>query len=358
MESYEEKPKLDQVSGGLLSLPPENQNQGFIQRIQGLARDIFFSARTEVLAFPGWWQELSGVRKLGPLVGILLYWWVLKALGGLRSDHFTVGITILVLSYTGRLGAVLLRFLWPVLLTGILYDSQRFYSDFIRGPVHVREPYFFDQRFFGIHTAKGILTPNEWCQLHTHAILDFFAGFAYLFFISIFVLTNAYIYFWLARKGTARRAAQWIRERSPALNWAFFWVNIVGYSTYYWFAAAPPWYVALYGLGPAQMDARPNPAGCLRFDQILGTHFFTGMYGRSADVFGAIPSLHVAYPLISVYFAFRFGTMRVFSVCFYLWMCFSAVYLNHHYVLDILWGSSYALAAAWAMDFYFDRKAK
>ena len=122
---------------------------------------------------------------------------------------------------------------------------------------------------------------------------------------------------------------------------------MLGYTTYYWYAAAPPWYVATYGLGPANLSVQANSAGCVRFDQLLGTHFFTEMYGRAADVFGAIPSLHVAYPLLAAFFAFRFGALRIFSFCFYVLMCFSAVYLNHHYVLDIIWGSSYALLVGW-----------
>jgi membrane-associated phospholipid phosphatase len=104
------------------------------------------------------------------------------------------------------------------------------------------------------------------------------------------------------------------------------------------------------------MDAKPSQAGCVRFDNILGTHFFSEMYGRSADVFGAIPSLHVAYPFMAIIFAFRLGAGRAFAICFYILMCFSAVYLNHHYVLDIIWGSTYALIIAIVTDRYFIKK--
>ena len=41
-------------------------------------------------------------------------------------------------------------------------------------------------------------------------------------------------------------------------------------------------------------------------------------------------------------------------------MCFSAVYLNHHYILDILWGSSYAVLVTIVMELsseWRDRKA-
>lgn len=302
-----------------------------------------------------WWFEQGWVVRTVPVSFVALYWLTLHALHGLRGDHITTGCLILFLSYTGRRSRVLLRFLLPFLATGIIYDSMRFYSDYLRGPVHVSEPYLFDKRFFGIHTARAVLTPNEWLQLHTHPILDLVTGFAYLSFIAIYIGCCAYFRFWAARKGTSRISATELRRRVPAMLWSFLVVNLLGYSTYFWYAAAPPWYVARYGLGPARMDTPSSQAGCVRFDQLLGTHFFTEMYGRAADVFGAIPSLHVAYPLVAAYFAFRFGALRVFSVCFYLLMCFSAVYLNHHYVLDILWGSAYALLVSLVLDWIWAR---
>ena len=247
----------------------------------------------------------------------------------------------------------------PFLLTGILYDSQRFYADYLRGPIHVTEPYNFDKRFFGIHVADGrVLTPNEWWQLHTHPALDLITGFAYLVFFGAFVIECGYFYFWVSRKGTETMSPARVREKAKRMVWSFLWLNLVGYSTYYWYAASPPWYVALYGLGPARTDVPANPAGCLRFDQLLGTHFFSEMYGRAADVHGAIPSLHVAYPFLALLFAFQFKRLRIFSICFYALMCFSAVYLNHHYILDILWGSSYAIILTVVLDYYFEwRKA-
>jgi membrane-associated phospholipid phosphatase len=142
------------------------------------------------------------------------------------------------------------------------------------------------------------------------------------------------------------------------MMWAFFWVNIIGYSTYYWYAAAPPWYVAKYGLGPANLSVRPSQAGCVRFDHMLGTHFFSDFYGKSADVFGAIPSLHISYPLIAAIFAFRFGALRIPTVAFWLLMCFSAIYLDHHFVLDILWGTVYSIIIAAVLDRYYLKRWK
>ncbi|MBU6376544.1 MAG: phosphatase PAP2 family protein [Bdellovibrionales bacterium] len=254
----------------------------------------------------------------------------------------------MALAYLGVWTSAVFELLTPAFLTVIIYDSMRYYSDFIRSSyIRVTEPYHFDKFFFGISTAQGVLTPNEWFQKHTHWSLDLVTGFFYLAFVAIFILIGVYFRFGLPRwnlvAARSTLSPEQIRSRAQSMFWVFFWTNMLGYSTYYWFPAAPPWYVSQYGLGPADLSVPASAAGCLRFDELLGTHFFTGMYGRSADVFGAIPSLHVAYPLIAVLYAFEFRSLRAFSVFFYLIMCFAAVYLNHHYVLDLLWGSTYAV---------------
>ena len=320
-----------------------------------LTRTIAISLKQFPSAWGQWWRERSVFQKFFPIIFVLAYWSSLKLLEGFRSDHLIIGIAVLVGSYGGRGLNHIFRFLLPLIATGIVYDSQRFYGDYIRGPIHIREPYEFDKRWFGVQTASGVLTPNEWFELHTVPALDLLTGFFYISFVPIFVAIGAYFYFWASRVGTPKMPATRIQELAPRYMWAFFWVNFVGYTTYYWYAAAPPWYVALHGFGPAKMDTLANAAGCVRFDAILGTKFFTEWYGRSADVFGAIPSLHVAYPLQAVIFAFKFGRLRAFSIFFYLVMCFAAVYLNHHYVLDVLLGSLYAIVVTLAVERIFDR---
>jgi len=290
-----------------------------------------------------WWAPLNWKFRYLPLIGVLIFWMMNLGYGGFRQDHFNMGALILVLYYSGPKLRPFLKFIFPILLTGMIYDSMRIWGDWVRGRIRVEEPYLFDLRFFGIESNGKILTPNEWFQLHTHVILDFFTGLAYIIFVPVYAAHGAYIRFWLTRKGTPTLSAHEVELKTRRLMWCFFWVNMLGYSTYYWFPAAPPWYVSIYGLGPANMSAIPNAAGCVRFDQIFGTHIFDGWYGRSHDVFGAIPSLHVAYPLLSVLFAFEIGATRLFAVMFYALMCFSAVYLNHHYILDIIWGSVYAI---------------
>ena len=67
-------------------------------------------------------------------------------------------------------------------------------------------------------------------------------------------------------------------------------------------------------------------------------------------MFGAVPSLHVAYPLLmalSVWRSMRVG--RTLLIGFYLWMCFAAVYLDHHWVIDVALGSVYTVVVVFAM---------
>lgn len=295
-------------------------------------------------------MKLFSLKNFFALSILLSYWGILYFLGGLRDDLITVSSLAFLLFIGGEKTQPLYQFLLPLFLTHIIYDTQRYYADLIRATIRVAEPYEFDKFFFGIETALGRLTPNEWWQKHTHPVLDFLCGIAYIIFIPVYVICAALWRFWYSRTGTKLRPAKSIQLRSPQVMWAFFWVNMLGYSTYYWYPASPPWYVELYGLGPARLDVPANLAGCARFDALVGLPIFENWYGRSADVHGAIPSLHIAYPLMAVYYAFRFGSLKVFTVFFYLLMCFSAVYLNHHYILDILWGSAYAVLVAFSTD--------
>jgi inositol phosphorylceramide synthase catalytic subunit len=301
-----------------------------------------------------WWSGLGPRQKAWPGAAAVLYWLALGLAGGLRPDLVFVSLVPVALYYLGPRFHPLAQFALPICLVSVIYDSQRYYAHFLRGTVHVAEPFAFDKRFFGIATAKGVLIPAQWWQLNTHWALDLVTGLAYILFIPVFAACALYMRFWLSRTGTGIAHPRSIAYRSPQIAWAFLWVNVAGYLTYLIYPAAPPWYVELYGLGPARLDIPASAAGCARFDALVGLPIFREWYGKIAVIHGAIPSLHVAYPLIIAYYAFRFGALRLFSSLFFLLMCFSAVYLNHHYVLDVLWGAAYGAAVAFGLDMYWN----
>jgi inositol phosphorylceramide synthase catalytic subunit len=264
----------------------------------------------------------------------VVYLGALYAVGGLGIEHWLMVSTLLFFAFFSDATRSLARVVFPFLLYGIVYDSMRWYADYIRSPIiHLREPYDFDKRFFGIHTAQGVLTPNEWCQLHTAPVLDFFTGLAYtpFFFIGESALLTLYLFL----SGDERRAIRFA--------WVFTIANFVGFSFYYTYPAAPPWYVADHGF-IADLSVRASAAGTIRFDKLVGYPLMQSFYGKSADVFGAIPSLHIVYPFLALCYGFKLPRFRLFAIFYWLLVCFSAIYLNHHYVLDILVGLGVALA--------------
>lgn len=282
-------------------------------------------------------------RRLWPIALGLAYIAVIYLLGfvndphilvnGLKSRHVYIGLLGLLDAYNER-SRRFLKYFFPFILTGVVYDSMRYYYWWgIEGHIHVAEPYNLEKSLFGIMDAGKLVTPNEFFQAHTWKIADFFCGLAYITFVAWYLGTAFLLY--LSKNYRVLRA----------FGWCFFLMNAMGFATYYIYPAAPPWYIIQYGLGPAKMYISATPSAAVRFDQLLGTHFFDAMYSQSVDVYGAIPSLHVAYPLLVLWVSLVTRTMRVPALCFYFLMCFSAVYLQHHYIIDIILGTLYATAA-------------
>jgi membrane-associated phospholipid phosphatase len=125
---------------------------------------------------------------------------------------------------------------------------------------------------------------------------------------------------------------------------AFFFVNIVGFIVYYTHPAAPPWYYRDFG-NVLITGTKSNAAGLLRFDHYFNVHLFEDLYSKGSNVFAAMPSLHAAYPLAGIYYAFKQPNkiIRIFYLIIMVSIWVSAVYLYHHYVLDVLAGIAVAL---------------
>ena len=272
--------------------------------------------------------------RIGVPVLMVLYLSTLKAIGGLGWEHGILAGIGLFFALFSDASRNLSRVVYPFLLYGMVYDSMRWYADLIRSPIiHVREPYDFDKRFFGIPTPHGVQTPNEWLATRTHPVLDLFTGLSYtpFFFIGESILLTLYYFF----SGKDRLAVRFA--------WVFTIANFFGFSFYYTYPAAPPWYVADHGF-IADLTVRASAAGTIRFDQLIGFPLMQSFYGKSADVFGAIPSLHIVYPFLAMCYGWRLPRFRWVALGYFLLVCFAAVYLNHHYVLDILVGLGVALS--------------
>ncbi|OFX19000.1 MAG: hypothetical protein A2V77_12570 [Anaeromyxobacter sp. RBG_16_69_14] len=199
--------------------------------------------------------------------------------------------------------------------------------------------------------AGEVLTPNEYFARHHWAAVDFVTGFAYIIFIYWPIGLAAYLALFRRDEAGRRLLARF--------GWTFLIMNVVGFATYYVYPAAPPWYAADYGFGPADMSARSSAAGAARWDALTGIPYFAGFYGRSADVFGAIPSLHPTYPLLAFLYGRELSKRWLDAASFGLFalVSFAAIYLNHHYILDVLLGVLYTMVA-WGIDVALERRRR
>ena len=274
---------------------------------------------------------------VAPFIVWTLFW---AARGQLRWDHIAVCLIAIVTAYGGRTAKRLYFGVLPLGLVGLLYDAMRFVANvgLSESTVHVCDLRSIELSLFGITSAGVHQTLHDWAQAHARPALDMF--FAVPYGIFIFAVLGFEIFLFVTNYRAALR-----------FTWGFLFLNVLGFITYHIYPAAPPWYFHKYGC-VVDLHAHASPgANLLRVDEMMGIRYFTGFYGRSSDVFGAVPSLHVAYPLLMAIegWADRGKLGRAGLVGFYLWMCSAAVYLDHHWVVDVVLGTLYTLLVATLM---------
>ena len=202
--------------------------------------------------------------------------------------------------------------------------------------VHVFWPYWFDKVAFGVGDLGSRWSCNEVFAIHHCPAADFVTGVAYLSFLPCVILFATYLVLHDRSEAGLSRARRFC--------WTFFAVNVAGFGTYIFFPVAPPWYVAQRGFGAVDPLAKASAAALARWDRLVGIPYFENFYAQATEVYGAMPSMHCAYPMILLLFARELKRPRLFIalVAYELLMCFSAVYLQHHYVTDVIAGIAYA----------------
>jgi inositol phosphorylceramide synthase catalytic subunit len=278
------------------------------------------------------------------LVALAGYLGFIHATMGIRAEHLVLAAVYITLVAVGGRAFRFLGYFLPCVLTGIIYDSFRVFGN-LRGEIHVADLYHAELTLFGIGHGAERQIPAAWFATHNLPALDLVCGLSYILYLYIPLVFAIVLFFKDDR-------------RMLMVGMAFFMTNILGMIVYLSYPAAPPWYVAHYGLGPANLAVLPSAAGAARFDHLLGIQYFTNFYKRSANVFGAMPSLHVAYPM-STFLAVR-GLSKRWSVpvlVFSLVVGFAAVYLQHHYLIDVIAGffcavGGFALAKLFVNRFF------
>jgi membrane-associated phospholipid phosphatase len=257
----------------------------------------------------------------------------LATAGGLRWEHLAADGVLMVMPWVGPKSLAFVRAALPLWITGVFFDNQRYLP--LLGHVHTGD---ILQLEISLFPAPGQISWPQWFDLHHTAALDLICGFAYAtYLLELFVVAG---YFYLRREP----------RLFSALAWSFFAANLIGLVTYVFFPVAPPWYVISHGVANPDPHALGSAAGCARFDELLGINYFRGFYARNPNVMGAMPSLHVAYPVLVAWYTWRRGwAWRVGALTFVAWVGFAAVYLVHHYLLDVIAGFAIAIACClWA----------
>lgn len=249
-------------------------------------------------------------------------------------ENAAVLATTLALFSIGPRSKKLFLGVYPIGLVGILYDSMRVVQNVGVSPssVHLCDLRAHELARFGVTMNGERVTLHDWFQVHWSPWLDRLCAIPYGTFIFVCIAAAVWMY---------------VRDypRMVRFAWCFFALNVAGFITYHLYPAAPPWYFHSHGCVVdvhAHASEGPNLA---RVDAWLGVPYFAGMYGRASDVFGAMPSLHCAYALLVALEGWSVFSeaWRAASVGFFALMCFSAVYLDHHWVLDALAGITYCV---------------
>ncbi|WP_297329370.1 phosphatase PAP2 family protein [uncultured Bacteroides sp.] len=252
---------------------------------------------------------------------------------GLRTEHFLMAGVFLVLFFAGKTTRKLAVALLPFFVFGISYDWMRVYPNYQVNPIDVQALYEAEKTFFGLSVGGVTLIPCEYFAFNHCAIADFFAGIFYLCWVPVPIAFGL----WLYLKGD--------RKIYLRFSLVFLLVNLIGFAGYYIHPAAPPWYVMNYGFEPI-LNTPGNSAGLGRFDELLGLSIFNSIYGRNANVFAAVPSLHAAYMVVALAYAVMNRSKKWLIAAFAVIMVgiwWTAVYSGHHYLIDVILGVCCAL---------------
>src|SRR6185503_2680050 len=117
----------------------------------------------------------------------------------------------------------------PFFLTGLGYEIFRKIVHF-RGAVHVADLYALEARLFPVTTSEGTRALSEAIAKSPNAFLDLVAGATYLLFMIEVFAVAAYPFF---------RA----RPKMLEVSLGFLFANLVGWTIWFFYPAAPPWYV-------------------------------------------------------------------------------------------------------------------
>ncbi|AKT40394.1 phosphatase PAP2 family protein [Chondromyces crocatus] len=284
-------------------------------------------------------RSLWGALWWLPPLPWLGYTLALTAAGLVRWDHLVITALVVAAAYASHSTRRFFLHALPLLLLVLVFDSMRYWIHLgVDGSsiltCSLRD---LERTLFGVRVHGERLTPNQLLARLQTPLLDVLCAVPYGLYL--FVLCGHFLYLYFADCNAARRLA-----------WIAFGTHLLGFVTYRLLPAAPPWYVDAHGCA-ADLAATNSPAGLTRVDALLGVAYFRDLYSRGATVFGALPSLHAAYPLMGLFATYHRASLpsRALQIAYAALMAFAAIYLDHHWLLDVLLGVLYVALTAFVV---------
>ncbi|NOY57470.1 MAG: inositol phosphorylceramide synthase [Calditrichaeota bacterium] len=278
------------------------------------------------------------------LIGIAVYLILINQLIRVRPDHIFIALLLFALALgKGRMKAFVID--WsPWIVFWISYDMMRGVADNLRGTINVVFPYKLELAIFG-RFFHGIVPAFYFQDLQQAIngsiikdILDASGGLFYTLHFGLPILLG-----WVLWHTTDDR------KMFYTFVWTMTLLNFSALATFILYPAAPPWYVLSYGFGqPPHTNFWGLGAGSLiNVDKMIGVNFFQTLWGGfNPNHFAAIPSLHGSYPISVAFFTYKkFRRLPGLLVLYPLGVWFSAVYLNQHYIVDLIIGLGYLTTA-------------
>jgi len=209
----------------------------------------------------------------------------------------------------------------PFLALFFAYEAMRGFAYKITGIVHVTELISAEVRIFG--TIPTLVLQH----FYRSPILDWLGAFFY----SLHFLIPTVFGFVL-----------WHRSRENYQKYAIA-LLLSSYSaliTILLYPSAPPW----FGVQAERI--------LFHIDHEMGIPFYATLFVLiEPNPFAAFPSLHATYPWLISLYSIKIKRIKALPILIIpLGVCFSAVYLGEHYVIDLLAGVAYSTAAFFLVE--------
>jgi hypothetical protein len=289
--------------------------------------------RARLASRPGIHRYRQLISRLFPILPVI-YVLVIAGIGDLRVEHVVLLLVVLGLSAFGPRSRAFLSDITPYILVALGYDMVRY----------ARHAFVTADRVWGcglrnLELATFAVAPGttlqDWFQVHHSPFWDVVFAVPYTVFAYLALLYSGYLYFV-------------DRPRMRHYLWSFAIANFISFVVWMALPAAPPWYIREHGC-QISMNALPSAAGLLRLDQQFGMQYYENLYSRAASVFGAMPSMHCAYPMLGLLTAWRATSWktRPIHLLYAATMFVGSNYLDHHWIWDGIAGIALACVAVW-----------